>query len=1584
MLLGGLAVGNADCAQERDPISQLQPGRSEKSFFVGQNLRDQSDNPEFYINNYIVASSGTNSLMPVGTYDETDRIIWEIQENVLLARKSYEYVTGQDGTRAVGQRVYQGGLVVAAYRIESHFDVRRAYNPTTGEELNVVQENMTDRPWYERSYMRVDWSQNLVENPDWSMMWFGTLFGNLSFQPVRYLEEDPRSPNAPNFCEMRAGYVRDAATGECVQPQGGARNHPGGYFDVTSKWLVSPEMNNAFGFPLPTCLIVNLFTGSDVYDCNPQETTVRTAFRRVEDRDFQPLELTQAPYDLVGGPRATRNGYDQGVGTVDQNFHRYAMIHNIWQRSHLQREPAAGQTLTDAQRFVACSSDADANSDGTADQCATAAPMAGFTPAQFTGSRCDTVMRKCTIPYRNREVRPIAYYITGEMPADFTDHVPTVNADGSTTYRFATAAEMRAGGPGVRGATEEIIDSWDLAVRRAIANAREVECRRIGVAPHGGDRATCHARFFEGGAGALVAQGEGAFLGPNPKTAPDGSPATPRGVVVCHNPVREDDSTACREVGYRARYGDLRYSHASYWGGFSRAPFGGIAHWSYDPLTGEVVANGALTMGRSVEFAAAQQRDFVRLILNTLPGNLDPLSIDQFVGGGPTASLVQALRNPQALRNIGSGPAGEMTPEQLRERVQSADHVHAAQNMPINLPNMGNDHARIAAAMQRMQMDTQPVTGPTASDVAFRNVARQLQDTPYEAAMLDRSWLAAAGVNPSAALNAATLERVSPLRSFDPRFVEMLRESIIRRGAEHGVCFQEAGAPPMVGSVNLQGVARYFARKYPAGMDPEVRARRMLSELRIDAYKGIQLHEVGHSIGLYHVPVSSFDSMNYNPQYWQLRSHNGTAQGSCRPDGGNSIRNANADQDNCMGPRWIDPYSSEELGARPLEAEHHSAGVDYFANTSTMEYQWERFGETVGLGAYDFYAMGILYGRVIETMDRAATPVSEQLRFSPRLRAQNTEKDYIGWFDPQLIPPDQQEAYRSMYGLPTMGVHYTELARQLNVFSMDRCRPATAQERARYRFKLVDGMICQHAPRDVAALSDMETGPYFTEPRTPDSEPLDADSRAPSWHVRDGARDGGDVFAGGNGPVRWHYRVAWDRGVGYPNVNYFDQGADIYEVTRAFTLKYDLSYPTMYFRRGRREWNWWSVGGAVASGMFRYVRGYHWNVARDISFFRSVTSDATFARYAVDDNVLAGSIAVQPLMFDFFQSVLLRPEPGDYIQSTRTSTLESDRTTPESRRGGVSIFDAQERGGSPGAFRVGIVDGRYIGTEVDNLSGGSWDYNSYPVREGADAEKPFAAIMLTDTRPTFSSITRNLFLDGREFQVNFFTDMPQAFDRLLGGIMAEDWPTVAMSGVPERVEGEDLPIVTPRVLPLWSDRPTRPAGSNVLFPNVGYRLQVPTAIYAMLYSSLNSELNTINKFRIWSVGGPEAVNVPEAEQVRFANPETGIIYAARRYGNDANLAALTATGTNPTRTVDRGIASRMIAHANELLAAAYRVQSTNPDGSLVMARDASGALIPSENNLQVRARAITAFRNYVGVVDAVRNISRILGYGLLR
>ena len=68
-------------------------------------------------------------------------------------------------------------------------------------------------------------------------------------------------------------------------------------------------------------------------------------------------------------------------------------------------------------------------------------------------------------------------------------------------------------------------------------------------------------------------------------------------------------------------------------------------------------------------------------------------------------------------------------------------------------------------------------------------------------------------------------------------------------------------------------------------LTPEARRQRIQQDLRIDAYKGIALHEIGHSLGLYHLPVSSYDSMNYNPQYWQLRTNNGSAEASrtCTP-----------------------------------------------------------------------------------------------------------------------------------------------------------------------------------------------------------------------------------------------------------------------------------------------------------------------------------------------------------------------------------------------------------------------------------------------------------------------------------------------------------------------------------------------------------------------------------------------------------------------------------------------------------------------------------------------------------------------------
>jgi hypothetical protein len=105
-------------------------------------------------------------------------------------------------------------------------------------------------------------------------------------------------------------------------------------------------------------------------------------------------------------------------------------------------------------------------------------------------------------------------------------------------------------------------------------------------------------------------------------------------------------------------------------------------------------------------------------------------------------------------------------------------------------------------------------------------------------------------------------------------------------------------------------------------------------------------------------------------------------------------------------------------------------------------------------------------------------------------------------------------------------------------------------------------------------------------------------------------------------------------------------------------------------------------------------------------------------------------------------------------------------------------------------------------------------------------------------------------------------------------------PAGGTSGIPA-ASAAALPLTRPS-----ERRAVRPtaADARLLFPNIGYRQQLPTVVYTMLFSSLNSDLGTIHRMRIFTEGGPEAVDIARVERTRFRNPETGIMYVARRYG----------------------------------------------------------------------------------------------------
>src|SRR5262245_16399308 len=144
------------CASEPQPRSSVQTDVIAKSDLAGV----------WYFRQTVVGVPYTTGFTFIGEQgdNEMEKIRWDIQEDVLTARRSYEFVKYTEKGEPSNPGDYFGAPV-AAFKIKSHFDIIRDYNASTGEEYNKVVEN-TERKWYERQFMHVDWSQNLVSNFD--------------------------------------------------------------------------------------------------------------------------------------------------------------------------------------------------------------------------------------------------------------------------------------------------------------------------------------------------------------------------------------------------------------------------------------------------------------------------------------------------------------------------------------------------------------------------------------------------------------------------------------------------------------------------------------------------------------------------------------------------------------------------------------------------------------------------------------------------------------------------------------------------------------------------------------------------------------------------------------------------------------------------------------------------------------------------------------------------------------------------------------------------------------------------------------------------------------------------------------------------------------------------------------------------------------------------------------------------------------------------------------------------------------------------------------------------------------------------
>ncbi|MCA9538554.1 MAG: zinc-dependent metalloprotease, partial [Myxococcales bacterium] len=237
----------------------------------------------------------------IGETGKLERVRWEIQENLLVAYRSYPLVRGSE---APSTDVAFDGKEnpLAAWPIEAHVDILREYNSATGEQGNVIVEDTSDRLWHERDYIRVDWSQNQIVNFD-----FIAPMAQVTQAAYFVQEEQGKDP----------AYAADAFYREETD---GHLN----YFDVLGKLFVEPDIDGC----------IYTWWGFAAEDCASAEIEVRTSFSKLPARStYEPFHYSDQLMSRFGYFRSEYFTYDEQRGITDAGRRYLINRHDIFERS---------------------------------------------------------------------------------------------------------------------------------------------------------------------------------------------------------------------------------------------------------------------------------------------------------------------------------------------------------------------------------------------------------------------------------------------------------------------------------------------------------------------------------------------------------------------------------------------------------------------------------------------------------------------------------------------------------------------------------------------------------------------------------------------------------------------------------------------------------------------------------------------------------------------------------------------------------------------------------------------------------------------------------------------------------------------------------------------------------------------------------------------------------------------------------------------------------------------------------------------------------------------------------------------------
>lgn len=1333
-VLGALAlsasIAGGGCATERDPINQVQVGVLPKSFFIGKDFTSAADDPEFYFKTTVVdVAAGAGAE---GLFTNSDS-----QPTV---RVRWE-ITEHEILARLSYELVDGtdgkGLLgpPRADDPRAATPAEKAPSRTTTDGQIVAAFDIVKHFDIRRDYnQQTGEEMNTIVENDRDRPWHDREFIRVDWSKNR----------------VTSAYDLDATSqlglygGVKWEPLAYHVNDPAhadapvmdierGYFDVTNKAFAAPQLieDPEWG-DFPACLLTGAFPQTS---CNTSEVKLRLSFRKVTPTDYEPLEYDGRKMELFGFFTNDRFGYDRKYGVVDDKWHRFASRWNVWQRSHVDGPVVCATAETTP---VGADPHRDTNGDGTEDECASVG----------RGSRCDEAVHACTIPLRDRLVRTVVWHVNRGFPEELFED------------------------------SKKVVEKWSDAMRVGIVAGRLAECRRT-------KEKGCEAQV------GWPSRWADDWAPPVPESYPTAtepgalastetpSPAdVPRVMVLCHNPVDPTkDDPICGKEPVSPRLGDLRYNLFSLIDSPQVQRPWGIMMDAEDPLSGEKLSGSVNQWGATLDRAAAQLSDVVSL----LNGETSP---EQFIAGKDVSDWVKGVR-------ASAGGGGAMSAAELAGR-QGAFDPKAMTPLATGKPGarkQGPARARFRARMNELESAGKLSAGNTA--LAER--IRRLRGGEIEAKMVTPELTQAAGFDPKSAPTRQSIDMASPLSRMSPAVRRSLEHRALVGRAKRHSCKREA---PEVDHV--LGLARQAQRLFGTvdlNSPGAVQAKRekVYQWARRQFSAGVFSHELGHSVGLRHNFAGTFDSLNYDNAYWQLRTKNGTVTRPC------AIGTTNGAD--CVGPRYNDPLTQEEIDG-PINA---------FATSSVMDYPGDQTLDMFLLGKYDRAAVRFGYGGVVDVWNAPGWSVTGSGDGQRKAYAASALAESPGLFGVYSFP--QPGSSEPRY------IHYSQYQNELGLIG--ECAADTNSP---------IGSTCKGAPLDVVDYRDMAG--FAADPKYASIATVPAAVDA-SGRVRRGYMFSSDEYADSGNVPAFSY----------------DAGADAYEQIRFLESAYENRYVLDSFRRGRTSFNSWDV---TARAQGHYLDAIQL-IAKTYAFAMVLEVDDPTRPppgLVVDGNY--GPLAVgSTVALDLFARSLLRPEPGVYCS---TASDQCPGTQPYGLESYLHVADSvptpQE---TPYDFKLPLGAARFIHNDFDYSQGYWW--SDYQTQVGSFYDKVWSIYYLTEAFDSFISNSKEDFVDGRYKNVNFATVYPEQIRRLFASIYAGDldvlapWATYAPGPTPT------AEITYPEWHKLAPG--TRPATAKLIDPALGFNEQLYAMVWSALFLPSSWSYDFIHDARITALAGEQ-------------------------------------------------------------------------------------------------------------------------------